>query len=684
MSNHISFDTFFISSLLVVLVLFTLLSLWLTPKSETLSYKYRWVFGFFITLTLLFTGIHLNIHNSLLHHPYHFSQNEYHGNNTILKVVEAPSERANSVRLLVDVLALKKDNKWMRTTGKALVYLEKDSSSLNLRYGDKLLAPANFTETRGPSNPYEFDYKRYLAFNNIYHQSYLRSDSWQLLERDRGNKLLGLSFKARDYVLKQIENFGIEGKNYALVSALLLGMRDALDSDMLKEFSAAGAMHVLCVSGLHVGIIFLVLNFSFSFLDNHRRGRYLKAFLVIGFIWFYALITGLAPSVMRAATMFSIITIGKALNRNTSIYNSLSLSAVILIIINPYIIAKLGFWLSYLAVVGIVYLHPKFYNLFKFKNWFADKVWSLACVSLAAQIATSPIAVYYFNQFPNYFLLSNIFVVPLATLIVYSGVALVIFSFIPYISNIIAFILSMLLSSMRHIVSFIEGLPFSTSVLVINQIQMFMVYAFIISLIFYFNKRRPVFLKVTLFIAILFFSITSVSIIKSKTQEKIIVYNLNRGVGIDFIKGQNSVFVADAHVVENQSLIDYHISNLRLRNRINNVNPIFIEGLSETDSLFRNMVYIKGAHLLFGNTKVAFVNRQTPTHIYEKKSQNQYVIYSGLPFCRSHDYLKSYAASTHILHPSLNRFEKRRIEEMKATDSIYDISHRGAFVYKIN
>jgi len=171
------------------------------------------------------------------------------------------------------------------------------------------------------------------------------------------------AFDARQNLLNILRNHLKIDKNYAVGSALILGHKDELEQDILKTYASAGAMHVLAVSGLHVGIIFLMLNYVFKGLENIKKyGRLFKAILLIVALWIYAFITGLSPSVLRAATMFSFIVIGQSTYRSTNIYNTLSASAFLLILINPFIITQVGFQLSYLAVIGIVYLQPRLYQ----------------------------------------------------------------------------------------------------------------------------------------------------------------------------------------------------------------------------------------------------------------------------------------------------------------------------------
>jgi len=176
----------------------------------------------------------------------------------------------------------------------------------------------------------------------------------------------------------------------------------------------AGAMHILCVSGLHVGIIYLVISFFLGFLNNTRFNNILKAILLLLTVWAYAIITGLSPSVQRASLMLSVFIIGNLLNRARDTYNTLAISALILLIIDPYLLFNVGFQLSYAAVIGIVTFHQPIYKLLYFKNTIIDKIWSITVLSFAAQMATFPIATYYFHFFPPWFWLTNLFTFPLS------------------------------------------------------------------------------------------------------------------------------------------------------------------------------------------------------------------------------------------------------------------------------
>ena len=307
----------------------------------------------------------------------------------------------------MEIVAIKDSNEWHHPKGKMILYFEKDSASVSsLSYGDYFYVYGKPNRVKAPSNPGEFDYKRFLERKGIYHQLYLASDRWIEIDKQKENPIYRFALNCRAYLLDILQEKGLKGAEYAVASAILLGYSDKIDAKLLQEYSGAGAMHILCVSGLHVGIVYVVFSMLLFFLGKTDRSRFLKSMLLILLIWSYAVLTGLSPSVMRASAMFSLVAIGQNMRRDTNIFNTLSASAFILMLIDPLIILNLGFQLSYSAVLGIVLLQPPIYRIFTIKSKILDKIWTIIAVSIAAQIGTLPITLYYFHQFPNYFFLS--------------------------------------------------------------------------------------------------------------------------------------------------------------------------------------------------------------------------------------------------------------------------------------
>lgn len=303
-----------------------------------------------------------------------------------VEVLEIPEIKENSVKCFVNVAAVNHQN----TVGKTLIYFEDSDRALKLQYGDVLCLRGNFVDVRPNGNPMEFDYSRYLRIHNVTHQSYVNDENWQKIQNS-GHAFFSWIYGVRQFFWEVLDDSGLKGSNLMVARALILGEKSSLDRETLRTFSSAGAMHVLAVSGLHVGIVLLIFSFLLKPIKRLPKGRLLFVICVVLCIWFYALITGMSSSVLLAAVMFSFVIVGKELERENSVYQSIMVSAFILILIEPFVIFQVGFQLSYLAVLGIVFLQPKIYNLFYTKYFLLDKIWQISSVSIAAQLATFPL-----------------------------------------------------------------------------------------------------------------------------------------------------------------------------------------------------------------------------------------------------------------------------------------------------
>ncbi|MBK6264752.1 ComEC/Rec2 family competence protein [Marivirga sp. S37H4] len=360
------------------------------------------------------------------------------------------------------VSRLKIAGQWYPVTGKVLLYLEKDSISEKLQYGDVLLVKGKLSELEPPRNPLEFNYKRFLGFDQIYHQQYIPQSDFIKIDSSKGNSIIAASIKTGQFLEEQLDKYITNPRSLAITKALTLGVKDELDNDLRNAYATAGAMHVLAVSGLHVGIIFLIVASLLRKWRYHKNGRFFFACVSLFVLWFYAFITGLSPSVLRAATMFSFIIIAQSARKRTNIYNTLAASAFVLLSFDPYLLFSVGFQLSYLAVLGIVFFQPKLYKLLQFKYVLADKIWAITCVSVAAQLATAPLGLLYFHQFPTYFFLSNLVVIPAAFVILNSTLVLLSISFLPALATVWGSLIDYFIQGVNFLVFGLDVFPKST------------------------------------------------------------------------------------------------------------------------------------------------------------------------------------------------------------------------------
>lgn len=507
-------------------------------------------------ILFLFLGLYLSNINDSSRNDNYFAAKEGR-NNYLARIIESPQEKARSIKCVLEILTVNDSCK----VGKTLVYLQKDSAASELQYGDLLYFSTSFNEIRSNGNPKEFDYARYLQIHNIHHQAYISSDNWKMVGH-QGNPFLSFVFNLRIKLASILNASGMSSKNAMVANALLLGQKEFLDKDVLRSYSSAGAMHVLAVSGLHVGIVMLILTTLLSPLKRFKYGKQLFLMSVLTGIWFYALITGLSPSVMRAGVMFTFIVIGKELQRDTTIYQSILVSAFLLILYEPYIIFQVGFQLSYLAVLGIVYLQPKVENLIYVENKLLHKAWQISAVSIAAQIATFPLGLYYFHQFPNFFLLSNLLVIPLAFFILLIGISYLVFHAVPILSEILYWVLDGMISVLNYGVEWVEKLPYSIMWgISIEWYEVFLLYLTILlgSIAFINRKVKALFASISLSIFLLVINLEEK--LRLENQHVLCVYNVNDDVAIDLFDGRRNTFIGSKELLAEEEKLLFHVKH---------------------------------------------------------------------------------------------------------------------------
>jgi competence protein ComEC len=491
-SHFFELNLILIISLLLFFILFVVFSLLKTPLQ---NYRSRWLPGASLLFFCVLFGIFYKLHYKETKHVFLDELYTQGFQSFIVDINNDVEVKQNSVKTTVSNIGIIENSQLSPVDGKMVVYFQKDSLSEKLKYGDRIILHTRPQLPEKSLNPYSFDYRNYLLRLGISHRAWVASDKWILISENHGNVLISYALRLRNKILTILEAQLGYSDEYKVASAILTGYRASLDFDLRQLYSNAGAMHVMCVSGLHVGVIFIILSKLFSFLSDRKTAqRLIKVILILLFIWGYALLTGFSSSVLRASTMFSFVAIGGLFKRNIPIYNSLAASAVLLLLINPMALFQIGFQLSYLAVIGIVALFPFLQKMMPVKNMVLVKIRDLVAVSIAAQIMTAPISLYYFHQFPNYFILTNIIVVPLAGFIVYAAIPALLFYQIPFLGEIFGQILGFLVKSMNFSVLTIDLLPGSVSkYLYLSAFQIVLMYISLILIIVALETKRKQF-----------------------------------------------------------------------------------------------------------------------------------------------------------------------------------------------
>lgn len=320
-----------------------------------------------------------------------------------------------------------------------------------------------------------FDYGKYLVRNGLCGVAYLYGNNIKYLSTEQPSGFIQRSYLLRDKLIYQLESVGLKGSQLAIISAITLGEKGLLSNDVRDTFSAAGVSHILVVSGMHVGFIFLIIMWLMSIMSHRRRWIVVVLGLIV--LWSYALLTGLAPSVVRATFMFSMMLLFRVMGEKYRVKHALCLSATILILINPNVLFNVGFQLSYLAVCGIVYFYPLLYKrISTLKSRPLRWILSSVAVTVSAQIFTLPIVIYNFNQFPIYFILSNLFVTAFAPFLFLGGIALLPLSYIPHLGVGAGWLMNYVVMIFEYIIHLIVSIPFSTIKIYLSLLEVICLY----------------------------------------------------------------------------------------------------------------------------------------------------------------------------------------------------------------
>lgn len=493
-----------------------------------------------------------------------FNQKDYF----LAEICQKPIEKAKTYQSILWI-----QSRLSPKHEKVIAYFNKENFDTTLIPGDQLILLAQPKEIKNMGNPFEFDYQKMMQNKGIYYSVYLSPGTY----RKTGvqiNRLTYLAEQIRDKLLVLLTSTNIEKEERAVISALTLGYRTELEPETRDYFASTGTMHVLAVSGLHVGLIYLIISFLLSGINRGKIGSMIYPAAMIIFLWTYAFITGFSPSVQRATVMFTFVIVGNILRRPVNIYNSLSASALVLILHDPNVLFEVGFQLSYLAVFGIVLLQPPIFSMLKLKNKILKWLWALLSVSMAAQLITFPLGVLYFNQFPNLFWLSNFIVIPCATAIIWLTFSFFVLSPLPFISGILSAIIQFVTNMMLNTLKWMSALPYAVSEgIVFSPFQVWIIYGLIAAFVIYgFSRHKSWFFwGLTLII----FLQGSILLTKSGlyNQKAIYVYN-SKNTLVHCINGRNNYVVVKGRypVTEQEfNMIQNVCNHLKLKK------PQFIE-----------------------------------------------------------------------------------------------------------
>ncbi len=560
---------FSFSSLVVFFVVVSVPLLIFTFLPLPLKYFLQWIQGAALTLFIAAIGCLITYNKDISHHK-DWIGNHYKDNIPVLATLKEPLvEKAKSYKAEATVEAIQVNEQWQKATGNILVYFNKDSLIPPLKYGSPVLFLKPLQLIKNSGNPASFDYKRYNAFQDIYHQVFLKKDEYNITNTTNINLLKQWLIDVRFSVINTLQKYIKEDREVGVAEALLIGYRDDLDKDLVQAYSNTGVVHIIAISGLHLGMIYGVLYWAFSFFKRRRWTRWVKPVVILAVLWIFTFIAGGVPSILRSAVMFTFIVLGETISRKTSIYNTLAASAFVMLCYNPFFLWDVGFQLSYAAVLSIVIFFKPVYNWFYVKNKLLDFTWELTAVTIAAQVLTTPIIFYHFHQFPLLFLITNFVVVPLSSIILFAELALLVASPLPVIANAISYVTTAMLRFMNNFIERLNQLPFAVYNGIQNTIfQTILLYIFLIFFCWWLLRKYKPALFTALLAGLLFISVESYQNIQREKQAKLIVYNVPKLQGIDFIEGKKYFFHGDTALMADGFLKNFNIQPCRTLHKV--------------------------------------------------------------------------------------------------------------------
>ena len=431
---------------------------------------------FFLSFGLLLFNLHQPKNN-----PYHYL-NRITNNDTkkpfLLKfeIVERLKSTESYDRYFAELQTIDS----IQTEGKILVKFKKTDDLKTFPIGNVFYTYSYLLEIENSLNPNQFDYAYYLGKKHVFHQLIItRDNSFSIKESN--SSIRSLFDNIRNTISEKLNKYNFSKEQLSIINALFLGQRQDIDKELSLNYQKAGLIHILAVSGLHVGILFGLLSLLLSPLSRLSYGRVFKLVVSITTLWGFAALTGFSPSVIRAVTMFTIIGITIEFNATKQIFNSIFLSAFLIILLDPMIIFDVGFQLSYSAVLSIVTIQPLLQRLYRPKFKADKKLWEIFTVTVAAQIGILPLSLYYFHQFPLLFFITNICVLPFLGIILGFGIGVIILALFNHLPEWLATIFGSTIDTINTVVNtsasfdqlIITEIPFDFNMLVSSIVLIF-------------------------------------------------------------------------------------------------------------------------------------------------------------------------------------------------------------------
>lgn len=573
-------------------------------------FTFRWLFGAGIFL-FLFSLTQVQFQQQEQNAQFSFSEKEQYYIGTITDI---PEVKPQTIACNVKINGSSKK--------KVILYIQQSNESWSLESGDEIVFYTTMQPFKNFGNPDDFDYSRYMKIKGYSGSAYVPATAWS----KTGRKTISITAASQRFRLKALDLyklFDLDSDAYTFISALTLGYKEDLTESMQQAFRVSGSAHVLAVSGLHVGVIYIIINMAFSFLGKHGKPYIIRQWLIIVVLWAYVFVAGMSASVVRAAIMITINCVANIINRRGFTYNTLAAAAFFMLIYSPFNLFDVSFQMSFGAVFAILFFQLKIKSLYSPAGRVSKYIYDLFTISLSAQLGVFPLVLYYFGTFPTYFFITNLLVVPLVGMIIYAVVPLILINLltsfniwiIDFFNTIFQWILGTIVKATLRVVYIAETLPFAQiSEVHITAFQLILLLIFIFVSGYWIFTRRPKSLLAALSILLILMLTTTYAII-TKPSPQLVVFNSNNKseIAVYYENKRHSVKIPENDIIPFPKKSVVRLSDNTLMNHRTEIRfPLDVLILSE------NRNYSIAKLLEFFNPEVIVLDSSMPAYYSDR------------------------------------------------------------------
>lgn len=515
------------------------------------------VFGVISSLTVIVLGLFLITNSNPKNNPNHYTNKEIKNQNVWhIKIIEILKPTIYSHKYLAEIININTT----KATGKLLLNIQTDTPIQTLHIDDEILVNGTLETINKPLNPHQFNYSDYMNGLGVFHQLQCK-DKHYFLTKNRSVTSRGIAANARNKITTKLEAANFDKGELSIIKALLLGQRNDIDPEIVSAYKNAGAIHILALSGLHIGVLLLLLQFLLKPLERLPKGKTIKLVVIVFLLWGFALLAGLSDSLVRAVTMFTFVAYALYLNRPTSTFNILSLSLFFILLSKPNLLFSVGLQMSYAAVFSIVLFIPIFQKLWQPKYWINRKIWQLMSVSIAAQLGVLPISLFYFHQFPSLFFISNLLIIPFLGLILGMGILIIFLALCNILPAFLASWYNTVIYIMNSIIKWVSTQEtFLYSEISFDKPQLILGYVILLFLVSFLAKKSFKGVAILLSSVILFQGWVVFSNWKASNKEELILLHQTRNTILIHQLGKKATTFSSRKLINEKILIDYGIA----------------------------------------------------------------------------------------------------------------------------